>query len=419
MRIETVSPELKGVPEEIDIEKQILENETVSHESVKAYASFIIQELERIRNTDIQDQKIFIIDSLSDEHILSRVAHKVYDSTLEENERLDEAEAKAIIQRIRKALMEELRGKIDEKLLLVIKDFKKNTDRKDATVVSLNKRGLAPKRSIVSEVVEIGSGKKFIYKDQDPPGGNSQDFAEALAIFKELPQHPNIADVKYYNQKSNRSVHEKRNFVTLKEYLESPDFDEQALITSLKVLRDCVSGARFLSDNNLVLQDISVYNMGVEDTGEDKKGLLFDIEGLVKKGKSIHYRISNLSLVHANAMLDYSQEDVNCVSPYEMVYQFGLGLDKIKEAYMSSSKLDAYDFTDPEKYKVVVMINKIRDLYTDMTRTCRSGMAEFDISNEGSSVIDKVRIDIREVEKRLSEIIEEAETVFKLSSVSI
>jgi hypothetical protein len=179
-----------------------------------------------------------------------------------------------------------------------------------------------------------------------------------------------------------------------------------------------VEGCIFLEENDLVLQDICLNNLGcVRDSEGKAKGILPDLEGLYFMHKSRKSRIINDPAQSGYAPgwkpfylpPEASVEDVTKVMPSEMVYQFGQCLKKIVESAQFKNAADAdKNFSDkvidfvrnkPSKEEV---LRTIWGLIKDMTF--------FDVENENH--LSK-RISLKDSLPRINDLIEK---VRKISS---
>ncbi|MBI2037678.1 MAG: hypothetical protein HYT15_01955 [Candidatus Magasanikbacteria bacterium] len=387
MRIEHFAPEMI-VPEDQDLEHKVIHNEVIRHEDVQKYADFIINHLKIFEKASEQEKTAFIIDALNNDNLVQEVRGDMEAGLLDEREVLD------VTSRVRKALVEELKGKIDSDIYLLIEDIKNATESPDPN-----------RKNIVSLLIDK-YGQQRVYKEQEIPEKYKQDLKDAVLLFQQLDPHPNIAQNIKYDEKQHSLIYEKLDFISLAQYLEDgKKSSRDKFLTGLQVLRDCVRGANYLAEHGLVLQDIDPFNLGVQETDSGaKKGVLFDLLWLVKKGVHMDFRMSKPGYF-SRIMYDSDQPDPDCLSPYEMVYQFGLCLDKIKETYCDStfakrksSQVDAFDL-DSQEVKMVT--RDIRNLSTDMQALRSNKVGRY-----------KRRIDLKEAEERLNKIIAETEKVF-------
>ena len=376
MGIDRFSPSMAGVPEAEDLEKKMVSSNVISGADIKKYADFIIHHLEGLKNKSEQETTSFVVDALSDDNILksSEVEDKIMSGELDKNE------AQSAIRRVRQALMEQLKAaKIDEKIYLVIKKIvekgisseKKTQNMEAITGITTKKEGLVkrklkkppankepakPKegrRNIINAVVQIGgAGEEGIFKDQESfLEAHQEDSEAAFVLLDKLDSHPNIVNIKERDPVSRRIIYEKLNLQTLNKYLSSGEKNKEKFIIGLKVIKDCVEGAKYLAENGLILQDIKLDNLGLVKQEEDIKGALFDLEGLFKIGTKMGSRVSG-GLKYLPPEIFQPEGDL--IRPGEMVYQFGICLKDILIMYEEWRGLKILDQNIIKKLNVLI-----------------------------------------------------------------
>ncbi len=296
--------------------------DVISHADVKKYADYIIGQLEALKNNSEEEKESFVVDAFRMSNIFKKMAKFTPDANLAD---LDEDVAEAAFIRVRKALLEELKGKIDNKIYLVVRHIIENIPKNEV----VKKRGgfvsKKEKRNIISEVLDLENSKEKIYKDQEPAVDRYEtNYEEAIEVLRTLPEHPNVVNIKEFDPKSQRSIFEKLQMQTLKELLKNEKIeDRHKFLVAIDIIKDCLVGAVYLAENGLVLQDIKIDNLGVVQDGKKMKGELFDLEGLVKAGKIMDKRTAAEEYL---VPFDGWQ-----IMPGEMTYQFGVCLQKILE----------------------------------------------------------------------------------------
>lgn len=322
MGIETFSPEMSGIEERHDLEKKIISSDVIFPGDIKNYAEYIIGQLNILKNSS--EKKAFVVDALSDTKILKEVEKETF------NGNLDFAEAEDVIKRVRQALTDQLKGKIDEKIYLVIKNIKK-----------VKASPISPRENIINQLVDAESGREKIYKDQGYLGEeHAREMPEAFALLNKLPPHPNIVSIKEYDSTNQRTIYEKLKMHSLKEYLGFSDRSRKDFLVSLKILKDCLVGGVYLADNGLVLQDIKLDNLGLVTEEGVSKGVLFDLEGLVKEGTQKGDRL--YSKGYRPPLKDLLNEE-GVIKAGEMVYQFGVCLQEIVKLYENNQVFEISD----------------------------------------------------------------------------
>ena len=326
MSVKIFSPDMRRIPKEKNLEAKMVKSDVIMPADVKDYANEIVDHLKSLKNSSEDERKLFVVNALSDDGI----EEKVFDERKAGgNLLIEREEGESAIKRVRQALIEELKGKIDEKFYLV----KKDAVRRGAESARQNsdQEAKASRKNIISEIVDVRSGIERIYKDQEIFNKEYKDYTiEALEIFKSLPPHPNLVSIKEYDLESHKIIFEKLNVEPLNEYLlEDDDEISVKLANSLQVLKDCMEGIKYLVDNGLVLGDIKLDNLGLE-TKEDKiKGVLFDLEGLVRQGVEIDNRIIGRAKYLPPEFLEENRGWE--MRPSEMIYQLGVSLQEILE----------------------------------------------------------------------------------------
>ncbi len=171
---------------------------------------------------------------------------------------------------------------------------------------------------------------------------------EAFLKLLKLPRNEHVINYEKYSPEDARGMMQELQLVDLKEMLKIP---ETKITEVLEVLRDCVEGCIFLEENDLVLQDICLNNLGCvrNDKGE-AKGILPDLDGLYIVNKTRKSRIHNDPIqsgfvgrwVPFYFPPEACVDEVTRVVPSEMVYQLGQCLKKIIESGQFKSLLDAH-----------------------------------------------------------------------------
>jgi hypothetical protein len=311
MPIETFSS--KNFDKDSDLERKMVEQDVVMPADIAAYADEIAERVEHLRKDS--EKKTFVFDALTDDR-MKRLAGT------EELDDLTDAEIAHAMDRIRKALIESLRGKIDDSLFFVVKDLQ----------VKSNDRG----PDIISEVM-AGGGKTGVHKQQPHFEGFKDLVDDAMAEFAKLPPHENIVKLLEHDPSGDESLWEKKHIKPLSKYmLNEKDSDQEKFRTGLTVVKDCMRGAVFLSEHGLVLQDIHPLNLGLEMTDKGPKGVLFDFGGLVIEG----------DMPAGNARMSrkgYWPPGIGTSGfhPSEMTYQFGKTLETLAQHYAAMLGTDA------------------------------------------------------------------------------
>lgn len=306
MRIETFS--LENLGQDKDLERGVVKKDAITQADLQSYAEEIAGRLEKMRKEP--EKEAFVLDALGIDRMKILMKTEGLEGLTDE----DVAEA---MDRIRKALIEKLKGKIDDKLFFVVKNLQV-------------KKVVGDEPNVISEVTADG-GTASVHKRQPTPEDFKQDIDDAFEIFKTLPPHENIAKLIDHDPSRDESIWEKRPIQPLNEYMKSEKEPEEGkFVTGLTVVKDCIQGAIFLAENGLVLQDIHPRNLGLERAGGDEKGVLFDFGALVKEGDSPGKasRLTRRGYLPPVGTEGYRQP--------EMTFQFGKCLDELVTRYEQS-----------------------------------------------------------------------------------
>lgn len=392
MRIEPFAPEMH-ISSQHDLEKKLVDSDVISHAELQQYAQLIISHLKEIETANKNEQFSFVVDALSDKNILESFEKVSEGNDITTLSPVDIFILHKTVDRVKKALIEELKGKIDSVIYLFLVDLLSS------------KEGLVGEESNISIIFDVNNGSQKILKDQQSLG---KEYREEIAIahkdLLKLSPHPNIARMLEYDEQNHRAVYEKRSFVPLDKFLKDQSLGKKKIIPALTVLRDCIGAALYLDNHGLVVQDIHPSNLGVEQDGQKTKGVLFDLEGLVRKGTEMYVRIAkggkyadglkvpknNLQKInlYGTGILDENQDNKFRVSPYEEVFQFGCSLEDVIEDYLLSVRKDF----NPTSMKLV---RDLQELVFDMTKSCAKQGGRLDLDGAAS----KLTVLINEMEK--------------------
>ncbi len=388
MSIKKFSPEMAGVREK-DLESKIINSEApISHKEIQEYAEFIVRYLKAINDFASEDERVsFIVDALSDDSIVGKMDESLFSDITSE-------EIESVTKRIRQALFEELRGKVDAKVYFVVEDIVKNTKKNYD-------------RSLISRIVNINNSVEDIHKDQLVSKKFEEAFKRGHLLFEKLPSHPNIVGIKEYDPDSHQAIYEQVDFIPLNQYLEKEKDANKKLVCGLVALAGGLKGTNFLLDNGLVLQDVHPANVGLEQMGDDVKGVLFDLEGLTVENEWLETRLGHSGQYKKIGLYDWNNPYK--VSPYETVYQFGCCVEDVLKSYISQEKV----IGNFDKYEIIV---DLRSLSSDMKKKCAFNREKFiDYANpkdydekkleEYSQLYDEGRINLKEAQTVLEEII--------------
>ncbi len=198
----------------------------------------------------------------------------------------------------------------------------------------------------------------------------------AMQKLQTLKGHKNVVKILGVDNKNKASIAEKLNLRDLFDILTS---GKVSLKEVLKIVSDCISGAIYLKENDLVMQDIAVPNLGVVNENGAEKGVLFDMDGLYVAGEEMFTHISHGKKYETH-------QSSSKVEPAEMTEQFAVCLQKILG--------DFSFFRKNNKEKIKEAESEIHALIDAMVR--------FD---SGTNEPFKNRITLEEAKQRLDKII--------------
>ncbi len=220
MKIESFAPEMRISPKD-DLEAKLVNNDVIAHAELQQYAQAIISHLAEIE-TAHKDEKIsFVIDALSDKKIQRsfRAVSADNNTTLSHDDILI---LQKTVDRVKKALIEELKGKIDSTIYLFIIDLvRPKTD--------------SPRdKNNISIIFDINNGSEKILKDQQ---NLNEEYREEIALahkdFLKLPSHPNVVRMVKYDEQNHVAIYEKRSFVSLSDFLENQSLGKKKFLPAL------------------------------------------------------------------------------------------------------------------------------------------------------------------------------------------
>jgi hypothetical protein len=140
-------------------------------------------------------------------------------------------------------------------------------------------------------------------------------------IISELPANPYLVRIEASSK--NKEIVERLHLTDIAKESKKTGAEPTLL---LKAFRDAVRGGLFLEENGLVLQDISLDNLGIKDKDtNDQQGVLFDLDFVVPEGSPVSTRVAKLE----NAIPSNFVEG-NRASSSEMVFQFGRSLGALR-----------------------------------------------------------------------------------------
>lgn len=289
-----------------EIERDIVSADFISAEKVRAYARQIAQQIQSLNQWN--DSATYVIDALT----VSKIAELVgLVSPNDDGEVVRDEQIKEVLEPIRKRVLAELSHYLDPDQYFLIKEKIGQTNRNMIHVVEGHPRQ-QPK--ILREVASPEQINHDIEID-----------VEALQRFEQLDKHPAFVDISLYDPRLGKMVCEKLDLITLEEVFDQKELRlKYSFEELLGILLHLMEGALFLAKNNLMMEDISLKNSGIDQ--KTQKGIFFDIEGLAVLGKKSRFR------KHGQLRLppELNSEIQNVArTEKEMVFQFGALLEDI------------------------------------------------------------------------------------------
>jgi hypothetical protein len=349
-----------------NLERQMEWNDRLTGKHIDQYVDRLIDQLKKITR---KKQKVELITkALADEegllHIeeLSEQPTAVVVSDLTENKILakkwdsqkesfgefkeDKDAELYVIQRIRQAVIERLKER------LVQEDELKDLKYSDINFITAH---VGADQEYVKEHVSYGKDlnatERIVRTDRvEEITENEHDRAvynRAVHKLLQLPKNDYIVNYAQYDAVHKKALVEKLNLAPLHNVIYRSSLEEV-----LTMICDGMKGAEFLKDHGLVLQDISIDNIGVlTDKDGKKRGVLFDLEGIYIANEERTDRFGKTNKTADGTTLPspnyfapeirYTARKPIPLSPMEMVYQFGMCLKDLKSdfSFLTQGKL--------------------------------------------------------------------------------
>lgn len=254
--------------------KDIIFDKHFTREQIRQIATGISIEILRARGMGIQPsmQEHIILSLLEPAHIFAMIS-KTDDQSLEDLRSVSEEDLISFLESVRSAIIEEIKKTIDlqdpifhyierpnrEKNTItylengkVYKDFRYDTIR---AVAERNRKALKKLYSLKGKSPYILYG--LLYKDEKT-GDEIQSYAKIESLDAYMDQIP-----------------------------DAPDYAPNNPVSAFYALRDAIRGVKFLSENGLMLTDLSPDNIGINSASN--AGYLFDLDGLAISGERTQY----------------------------------------------------------------------------------------------------------------------------------
>lgn len=337
-----------------DLKKKLLESETpITSNDLDEYVKIIINKLKAIKKEErgsfldriaslfssekkIKEKKFYLIDELDE----NEISLEAQDITLEDVEKstssskiaalkkeknFDEdlfVEQRQAVSRIKQAFIEKLKDAIvQEKALNDLNysdlQFTKTTTESSGKLINRDVK-------LQRDFNEHESVLRSLDRSEISQQLNAADkyfFELGKKIISELPANPYLVRIEASSK--NKEIVERLHLTDIAKESKKTGAEPTLL---LKAFRDAVRGGLFLEENGLVLQDISLDNLGIKDKDtNDQQGVLFDLDFVVPEGSPVSTRVAKLE----NAIPSNFVEG-NRASSSEMVFQFGRSLGALR-----------------------------------------------------------------------------------------
>lgn len=263
-----------------DLEHDFQKKDFLTQDTVKKYAQKIANIINKVQSPE--KQQIFLINLLSDDV----VAKMVFQETGTETDSDDIKQmAIASTKAIKKQIIFELQPHLTEDLLLFVKEnFNNEVDhfnkRKIVYDSNFKKSFLKETNTTSVELIEnIREGLNILKNAIDKLRKEGGDMP--YIVYPQIIESFNDNNPYTYNKTINYTVNQE-DFINFEEVLYSfhNKFTNKQIV---EALIDCLRGAKFIAENGLTLTDMQTRNIAINK--KTKKGILFDLDGLIKYGK--------------------------------------------------------------------------------------------------------------------------------------
>lgn len=305
------------------IDRKFLDEEHITQEDIREYVQNIREKIQIFsggqNEKSVEEKRMIILDALNYSNIYNDFLQRGGKTTAIAEM---EDEVQQALARLRNAIFEECKKDLDlNEEDIVFIEYSLNNKKKD--------EGMP-----VVSAIKNAKGEKDVYRDVQPLHGYYRGvFKKAVERYSHLrDRSPYVIDIKSFDPDTGDVILKKEEIVDLFSVLNS--FDRQKIdeisrekqtAFMLGIIRDAMEGAVYLHNNGLVLQDLKTANIGVvteRNKLNNKKGILFDVDGLTEEGTAMPNRIASPGF--------FPPETSGPVTAREMVYQFGKILEEVK-----------------------------------------------------------------------------------------
>ncbi len=335
------------------LERLVAEEKPVTGREIKKYVDGIVSELKKLtsqperehflkrlakklfgRNqpAEKEDKKITaVVGGLENETAIDEYQFKHISSKVLQDEK---DELKAGMNRIRSAVAEELKQRLTKEAELGQLNYS------DVNLLaSFFDIAVAPHERRVGRVEDLYKQAAVFKKTSEKEFFNKSELKihhAALQKFSKLEPHDNVVAFREFDLHGVKTIVEELKLKTVKDLLKN---ESTPLAEILKAVKDCLSGAIFLEKNGLILQDISIDNLGVIEEEEKNRGLLFDFDGLYLADAGMNGRMGKMIYFPPEAII----REETPVKTSEMVYQFGICLKAVFGIFKSGLPQEEWD----------------------------------------------------------------------------
>jgi len=318
--------------------------ENLTREDIREYVEMVITEYENMKEESPDEALTIIIRGLSDDNLMMSVPLEGFD---EYDLHKDSPEIKAALEMMRRAVIEELSNHLEPKDFLLFEKRYKRKKKKKGPGVEINP-------NYIEEAVGH-AGEKKIMRSLDmvvDEAGYAEARGEALRKYAEIPDNKHLVSAETHDTTMGESQYkvvtkyeDLDNLYNLVEKVGIP-FRE-----ALAILLDNMKGAQVLVDNDLMLEDIRMKNLGYDKSA--KAGKLYDLDGLQLLGYKRRHAMQHYDYIPPE--LYQFAADGHSSTAKEMVYQFGRCLEEVLTNYFSKDM-------DPEIFgRSNVLIGKMKN----------------------------------------------------------
>lgn len=291
-------------------ERKVLDSETaITSADFDEMADGLANQL---KNSRSEEKKIAIIMAFLRKNIWSQF---LLDG--KGKRKADISAARQQLDKIIAALVERLKVILDVEDVRIVEESLRNFDSENMFIMTPPER-----KNAIVQVSDKAGGPEVARTHIRIKPENELAFDK----FTKIKPHPNLLQFYYYDEKSHNAIVE---MIPNVHSLEKSQIGILKFKQKLMVLRDCLLGSEHLRKNGLMLQDISLENLVFELDEKRKlaRGLLADFEGLRLIGRKRGTPV--VKAAYQPPEFTHPDASERVATPSEMVFQFGVCLDKI------------------------------------------------------------------------------------------